>query len=108
MNSKLPTTRQAFARLCEFKLQIAAIGIGLTVGFCAPSPAHAEPRRPGTDLYTQYPFQTPSQASRQLDLQSEQRRRDRAYEDQRQEDRRFQEDQRQLDRFERDLREIYR
>lgn len=103
---KTPTTREAFARLCEFKLQIAAIGIGLAVGFCAPSPAHAEPRRQG-DLYTQYPFQTPSQASRQLDLQSEQRRRDRAYEDQRQEDRRYDADQRALDRFERDLREVW-
>ena len=103
---KTPTTREAFARLCEFKWQIAAIGIGLTVGFCAPPPAHAEPRRSG-DLYTRYPFQTPAQASRQLDLQAEQRRRDRTYEDQRQEDRRFQEDQRQLDRFERDLREVW-
>ena len=39
------TTREAFARLCEFKWQIAAIGIGLTVGFCAPPPATAQELR---------------------------------------------------------------
>ena len=86
--------------------QLAAIAIGLTVGFCAPPPAHAQARDPFG--YGTLPFQTPAQASRQLDLQTEARRRERIAEDQRQEDRRFQEDQRQLDKLERDLRELYR
>ena len=98
----IPTHKQAFARLKGFKWQLAAIAIGLTVGLCAPPPAHAQARDPFG--YGTTPFQTPAQASRQLDLQSEARRRERIYEDQRQEDRRFQEDQRQLDKFERDLR----
>lgn len=101
------TTKQAIARLKEFKLELATITIGLTVGFCAPPPAHAEPynRDP---FYTTYPFQTPAQASREMTVQSEQRRRERIYEDQRQEDRRWQEDQRRQEQLERDLREIYR
>ncbi len=104
----IPTHKQAFARLKEFKCQLAAIAIGFTVGLCAPPPAHAEPYNRDPFGVGTYPFQTPAQASRELTVQSEQRRRERIYEDQRQEDRRWQEDQRRQEQLERDLREIYR
>lgn len=101
------TTRQAFARLCEFKYQIAAIGIGLAVGFCAPPPAHAEPRDPYRQVpardpyYTRYPFQTPSQIGRQLHDEAAERRREDRYEQERRAERSYEELQRQIE-------EIYR
>lgn len=64
---------------------ITACIIGFALGYCHPAPAqtlrdpYLDAMRPLRDpYYTAYPFQTPAQASRQLDADRHQRRRDEA------------------------------
>ena len=74
----IPTHKPAFARLKEFKLEIAVIAVGLAVGFCS-TPAPAQTLDPyARDLYQRdsYPFQTPEQIGRQADVKREVRRRE--------------------------------
>jgi hypothetical protein len=58
-----------------FLWAIVAVVCGFTLGFCHPAPAQElrDTMRPDP-YYSRYPFQSPAQASRQLDADREARR----------------------------------